>query len=103
MENKTLRMMLSLAMVLALAVMAVSFLSYRSARKDLSALKADLETSTAAWKATNEKKLAVQKELKAAKNDLREANLTIEESEEKAASLEEEIKTLEEEIASLKK
>ena len=103
MENKTLRMMLSLAMVLALAVMAVSFLSYRSARKDLSVLKADLETSTAVWKATNEKKLAVQKELKAAKNDLREANLTIEESEEKAASLEEEIKTLEEEIASLKK
>jgi peptidoglycan hydrolase CwlO-like protein len=103
MENKALKILLSLAMVLALAVMTVSFLSYRSARKDLSALKADLEVSTAAWKATNEKKLAVQKELKAAKNDLREANLTIEESEEKAASLEEEIKTLEKEIASLKK
>ena len=96
MENKNLKILLSLAMVLALAVMTVSFLSYRSARKDLSALKADLEVSTAAWKATNEKKL------KAAKNDLREANLTIEESEEKAASLEEEIKTLEKEIASLK-
>lgn len=55
MENKALKILLSLAMVLALAVMTVSFLSYRSARKDLSALKADLEVSTAAWKATNEK------------------------------------------------
>ena len=56
MENKALKILLSLAMVLALAVMTVSFLSYRSARKDLSALKADLEVSTAAWRAQSRKK-----------------------------------------------
>ena len=86
------------------AVVLIIFLSagYLSARRNLTALKEDLNNSTAAWKQINEEKLEVQKELKAAKNELREADLTITESEERAKELEDEISGLEKEIELLK-
>lgn len=105
MENKQesfRNLLLLLAMILAAAVMAVSFLQYRNARSELSALKKNLEESTARWQQINEDKLVVQRELKAAKNNLREAELTIEESEERAAELREEIAVLEQEIEALR-
>ena len=96
------KILLSLAVILAAALMAVFFMQYRSAGHELSVLKTDLADSTAVWKQINEDKLIVQRELKAAKNDLREAELTIEESAEKIQEIENDIAELEKEIESLK-
>ena len=100
---KSLKIILSIVMIFALAVIVVFSSRYLAARHELSSLKEDLAASTAAWKDTNERKLAVQKELKAVKNDLREAELTITDNEEHAAELNEEIETLEAEIEALRK
>ena len=102
MKNKMQVFMLCAVIILAVAVMIFMGRQYLSARKELSSLKIDLETSTAAWKKTNEEKLEVQKELKAVKNDLREAQVTIEESEERAETLRKDIETLEKEILEIK-
>ncbi len=94
--------LLFLAVVLAVSVMAVSFIQYRDARLELSSLQKDLNESTARWQQINEEKLSVQKDLKTARNSLREANLTIEESEERVSELQAEIAALEQEIEALK-
>ena len=96
------KILLSLALILAAALIAVFFLQYRDASHELSVLKADLADSTAVWKQINEDKLIVQRELKTAKNDLREAELTIEESAEKITEIENDIAELEKEIEMLK-
>ena len=96
------KILLSLAVILAAALIAVFFLQYRNASHELSVLKIDLADSTAVWKQINEDKLIVQRELKAAKNDLREAELTIEESAEKITEIENDIAELEKEIETLK-
>ena len=100
--NKALKAMLSAVMLLALLLMSVLCFRYISDRADLSSLKTDLEDSTAAWKKTNEEKIAIQKLLKNAKNDLREAELTISESEETSEKLNIEISELEKSIEELK-
>ena len=100
--SKAQKMLLFAVIVSAVAVIIVFAGRYQSARHELSALKQDLAVSTAAWKETNERKLAVQKELKAAKNDLREAELTLSDDEERAAELTEEIAALEAEIEALR-
>ena len=100
--NKTVKIMLSAVIAIAVAVMIVLGGQYLSARREFSALKSDLDTSTATWKRINEEKLEVQKELKAVKNDLRDAELTIEESEERAEMLKKDIEKLEKEIQELK-
>jgi len=102
MKNKSLIFMLCAVVALAVVVMAFLGSRYLSTRKELSSLKTDLETSTAAWKKTNEEKLEVQKELKAVKNDLRDAQVTIEEAEERAETLRKDIELLEKEILDLK-
>ena len=96
------KILLSLAVILAAALIAVFFMQYRTAGHELSVLKSDLAGSTAVWKQINEDKLIVQRELKAAKNDLREAELTIEESAEKIQEIENDIAELEKEIETLK-
>ena len=100
--NKTQKALLAAVILLGIIVMAVFGNSYLSARRELSALKKELNESTAVWKRINEEKLVVQKELKEAKNDLRDAELTVSESEERAASLESDIEALEKEISELK-
>ena len=67
--SKAQKMLLFAVIVSAVAVIIVFAGRYQSARHELSALKQDLAISTAAWKETNERKLAVQKELKAAKKN----------------------------------
>ncbi len=99
--NRTQVCLLILAVILAAAVISVSYLRYRDAQAEFSSLKKEVEASTSRWQKINEEKLVVQRELKAAKNNLREANLTIEESEERAAELLEEIRILEQEIVEL--
>ena len=96
------KLLLSLAMLLAAALVVVSVIRYRDASANLSALKSDIETSTASWKKINEEKLIIQRDLKAARNDLREVDLTIEESEEKAQEIRADITELEKEIEALK-
>ena len=96
------KFLLSLAVILAAALMAVFFMQYRGAAHELSVLKTDLADSTAVWKQINEDKLIVQRELKAAKNDLRDAELTIEESAEKIEEIKKDIAELEKEIETLK-
>ena len=91
-----------LSVLLAVVLMTVFFLQYRSARRELSELKADLVSSTAAWKQINEEKLIIQRKLKAAKENLREATLVIEEAEEKTKEIEADIEELEKEIEILK-
>ena len=100
--NKTQRSLLAAVVVLGLLLMVLFGNSYLSARRELSALKTELNESTASWKQINEEKLVVQKELKEARNELRDAELTISESEERAASLKTDIETLEKEIDELK-
>ena len=96
------KLLLLLAMLLAAALVVVSVIHYRDASANLSALKSDIETSTASWKKINEEKLIIQRDLKAARNDLREVDLTIEESEEKAQEIRADITELEKEIEALK-
>ena len=100
--NKTQKIILAAVIAVAIAVMIVFGGQYLSARRELSGLKKELDTSTAAWKKINEEKLVVQKELKAVKSDLRDVELTIEESEERAETLKKDIETLEKEIDELK-
>ena len=96
------KIFLSIAMILAAVVIAVSFMRYRNERTELNSLKKDLDASTEIWKHINEEKVVVQRELKVAKNNLREAELTIEESAERTAELEKEIEELRKEIEALK-
>ena len=91
-----------LSVLLAVVLMTVFFLQYRSACRELSELKADLVSSTASWKQINEEKLIIQRKLKAAKENLREATLVIEEAEEKTKEIEADIEELEKEIDILK-
>ena len=100
--NKSQKYLCILVSLAAAVLIAFLTAGYLSARRNLSGLKEDLSSSTAAWKQINEEKLEVQKELKAAKNELREADLTITESEERAKELEDEISGLEKEIELLK-
>ena len=96
--NKTQKWMLYVVVLIGIVLTVVLGSRYFSARKELSDLKKELETSTAAWKQTNEEKLVVQKELKEVKNQLREAELTIDESTERAQELKKEIEELEAQI-----
>lgn len=91
-----------LSVLFAAILMTVFFLQYRSARKELSVLKADLITSTASWKQINEEKLIIQRKLKTARENLREATLVIEEAEVKTKEIEADISELEKEIEVLK-
>ena len=59
-----------LSVLLAVVLMTVFFLQYRSARRELSELKADLVSSTAAWKQINEEKLIIQRKLKICRSNL---------------------------------
>ena len=99
--NKPLKVLLVAAMICAVAVSAFSFVQYRKAREEYSALKSDLAASKAVWNEINEKKLDVLRDLNAARNELREADLVIEESAGKAEELKKEIETLEKEIEAL--
>lgn len=100
--NKTQKALLAAVILLGIIVMAFFGSSYLSARRELTALKKELNESTTVWKQINEEKLVVQKELKEAKNELRDAELTVSESEERAVSLESDIEVLEKEISELK-
>ncbi len=99
--NKTLKILLSAAMILAVAVSAVMYSSYREARMELAGLKSYLSESTGVWNGINEKKLAVLGDLNRTKSDLRDASLIIEEAAERTEELEKEIETLEKEIEAL--
>ena len=100
--NKSQKTLLAAAALAAVLLIVVLFLGYQADRRELSALKNDLNASTEAWKQTNEKKLAVQKELNAAKSELREAELTLSESEESTGIFQSDIAALEKEIQELK-
>ena len=92
--SKTLKALLCLVMISALAMMTVFFLRYRTERGALSALTAQLEESCASWEGTAAEKEAVN-------SDLREAQLSLEEANEQAEKLTAQIETLKQEIAAL--
>ena len=100
--NKSLKVFLVAAMILAVAVSAFSFIQYRKDLNEYSVLRSDLEASIAAWKETDKKKREVQDELNSTKNEIREAERDIEEYAEKTEKLEKEIEILEKEIESLR-
>lgn len=101
--SKTMKILLCLAMVAALAVMTVLFLRYRSNSKTLSDLTAQLEVSRTSWENTAAEKEALQKELRTVSGNLREAQLSLEENTERAEELTAQIETLKQEIAALEK
>ena len=99
--SKTLKFFLAAAMIFAVAFSVFSFIQYRNASNEYSALKSDLEASKASWNEINEKKKVVLENLNKTRNEIRDANLVIEECDEKTEELKTEIETLEKEIEAL--
>lgn len=99
--SKSLKFFLAAAMIFAVAVSVFSFIQYRNAADEYSALKSDLEASKASWNEINEKKKVVLEDLNKTRNEIRDAKLVIEECDEKTNELKTEIETLEKEIEAL--
>ena len=101
MNNRSMKIILSVVALLALAVILVSSVRYISLGKQLKDVEGRLSESRASWENTAAEKEEKQTELKALKDSYREAELSLEEAKERSVTLKEDIETLKQEIRDL--
>ena len=92
------KVLLSSVCLVAVIIMVVCLISYRSARLSLSEIRKEDNAVTESWRKINEDKIVIQKEIKSAKNDIRLAEDIISDVE----NMKTEITQLENEIEELK-
>ena len=104
MNFKNVSLLCLLLSVLFSAVLVLFFvLDHQQLSKQIDLTNTQMENSTENWNQINEKKLALQQDLKLLNEQLRDAEMTLEESNARINELKDEISTLQDEISAMKK
>ena len=97
--SRSLKVLLVLVMVLAVALPAILWMDFLRDRRALRGLEEQLAESRANWESIAKKKEELQESLQSTEEALKEARLTLQESTERAEALRSDIEALKSELA----
>ena len=100
--NKTVKIILSIVLIMSVILMAVCSLNLFRLRSQLKAVELRLEESRSTWEAIDADKRALQDDLKLVNNSLKEAKQSLSEWSEQSVSMQQEVEELRTQVESLK-